>query len=105
MIKFEKIKALKQCKSQLEFIHKFNEIFKQTLIDNLNLLELDYFIELLIQGDYHKIRIDLGDMSDKAKDKILACVEESNCDEVYEARYRGLKELEDLITYFIEEEV
>jgi len=103
MIKVEKIRALKKASNLQEFIHTFNKVFKKSLIDHLNYLELDHFLGLLIEGNYNKIRTDLEDMSFKVKNKILRCVEEGICDEVYEQRYRGIKELEDLITYFIEE--
>jgi len=105
MIKYEKIRALKTCNTTQEFIHTFNKIFKETIKEHLSLLEADTMYMLLAEGNYNKIRILLEDMVKKAQRKVLDAVASGKEDDVYNGRYQRLKELEDLITFFINYEV
>ena len=85
-----------------ELQSKFDKIFITKCVEYLTFMEADYLIEMLVSNEHNKLRVALEDMTEKAKKKVLECVEDNCHDEIYESRYRSLKELEDLITYYIE---
>lgn len=90
--------------SREEFQSRFDEIFMDKSKEYLTFIELDYIIEMYLSNEINELRITLELMTEKAKIKVLECVEENCHDEIYESRYKTLKELSDLITYYIEKD-
>ena len=98
---YEELKSIKNAsKEDQKYI--FKGIFRNKLYDYLAILEFNHYIDLLFNNEFNQIRIDLEDALNKAESKVLEAIEQGNPDEVYQDRYKKIKELDNLITYFIE---
>ena len=98
---YEELKSIKNASKEDKELF-FRDIFIEKLGEYLGILEFDYYMNLLYHNKYNQIRIDLEDALNKAESKVLEAIEQGNPDEVYQDRYKKIKELDNLITYFIE---
>lgn len=78
----------------------FNNIFAYSLSNNFAVLEADHILNLFIGGEINELRIFLDDITDKSKQKVLDALEKGESDSIYEKRYKDVKNLNDLFTYY-----
>lgn len=104
MVSNEIFKQLENVKEdKVAFEKLFVKIITEKLALALHLLELDITLDFIISKEYDRLRILLDDMTAIAKYKVLDAIDKGDNDPIYEKRYRSIKEVSDLINYYIDE--
>lgn len=104
MIKLNDFKQLEQVKTDKQmFKHVFKIIFLTKAQKYLSFIELSEIEQMFFLGEENKLRITLDSMTEKAKKKSLEAIASGSNDQIYEKRYREIKELDDLYTYYIDQ--
>ena len=104
MITTEIIKRLEAAKTDpYLFQEEFVKILWDTCENSLTFLELDEVLELLYHGNLKTLHSLTDHWVSKSKQKVLESIEEGEIDPVYEDRYKKVKQVNDLITYYLEE--
>jgi hypothetical protein len=105
MIVISNVKRLEAAKkkSKDEFVKEFIKMFSIYAAKNLSFFELDDILNLIMDNDWEEIRNTVEEWREDAENKTLLSIVAGTPDTVYEDRFRKMKELDDLITYFIEE--
>lgn len=101
MIKYDEIKHM-ESDSLSEYKKKFEVYFLDQVDESLSLLERDAVRDLWYTRKVNTLRSYLETLVSGCNRKIQDCLEKGIHDEVYEDRFRKVKKLDDLITYYIE---
>lgn len=103
MLTLDKIKMLESVKEdKQEFKEQFVKLLWETCEANLTLLELDETLDLLYEGKIEKLYELSERWVNSSREKVLGAIEEGKDDPVYAARYKAVKQINDLITYYKE---
>lgn len=103
MITSEKIAILKGFESNLNKFHdEFRKVFVTTLTENVSLLESDHVIITFMLGDFDGLRKYLDFITDESKKHVLEALQEGENNLFQEQRYKDVKEVNDLFTYYYE---
>lgn len=98
-------------KEELEEFEKLNPIELSKSIQNeiinegqkhLAFIELDEIKQLFSFQQINTLRTLLDNMEIKSKQRVLDGINNSQYDEVYEKRYKSIKRINDLFTYYVE---
>ena len=101
MITIEIIKELKKLEDdKFWFNRNFMFHFFDLLRANLISLEMDHIIHMFALNEFNELRTFLDDMTNKSKQKVLDALEIGESDIIHEKRYKDVKEVNDLFTYY-----